>query len=404
MPLTGNLNGAAALSYSHLRGLIMALPEASFHLVVLKQHTASKFNAKEITTEFSHVTIAVTEISFTEQAGSRGRKKQLFASGISPLLYFYPFLIPGKLRELQSVLDNLKPDVIWTEHLLPNLAVRLVKTSAPVVYGHHDFLWKVIGLRQSDGGWKKKLLNQVRKRAESRLIRANEFFAGGSQTELDEIRRLCPGAATAFLPAAYVPVPASPVPRQWLPPVRLVHLGTMSATANRVGLERFLQVCWPTLQDRHPGLAFKVIGDLRPVTDSPLAERLRQPGIECLGFVEDLTTVLRAGDIFVIPYEFDTGTRTRLPLALNYKQLLVAHKNACRGIAGLESMKNCILVDSLEEMTSVLIQVLRGEIDCVTIAENGHNLFLEEFTVNGQLPRMGRFLKEVLNNINLNQI
>ncbi len=84
MPLTGNLNGAAALNYSHLRGLLRALPDASFHLVVLEQHAAYTFDASQITAEFSNTPVAVTRISFGEEATRKVSKRQLLGAGLSP--------------------------------------------------------------------------------------------------------------------------------------------------------------------------------------------------------------------------------------------------------------------------------------------------------------------------------
>jgi hypothetical protein len=98
----------------------------------------------------------------------------------------------------------------------------------------------------------------------------------------------------------------------------------------------------------------------------------------------------------VIPYEHDTGTRTRLPVALNHNQLLVAHKNACRGIAGLKHLENCLLADSREEMTTLITQVLAGKIDHQPIADRGKQFFEEAFTVEGQLPRLKSFLSGII--------
>jgi hypothetical protein len=169
----------------------------------------------------------------------------------------------------------------------------------------------------------------------------------------------------------------------------------MAAIANRIGLERFLTICWPSLHAQFPDIKFILIGDMGSAVSEGLRPLLLQPNLQSLGFVPDLPEVMRPYDLFIIPYEFDTGTRTRLPLALNYKQLLVVHKNACRGIDGLKHMENCLMANSLEEMTSLIGDVLSGRIDYKPIADRGKMLFGQAFTVEGQLTRMKTFLSAI---------
>jgi hypothetical protein len=392
-PLTDNLNGASALNYSHLRVLLRAVPGTPVHLVVLDHYAGLRFEAAKIIAEFGESAITVTRINFGGKTRCKGNKAHLLGWGTRPLHYFYPFLTGEKIAELGAVLRTIGPDLIWTEHLIANLATLASTPRVPVVYGHHDLLWKVASLRNAGKSWKKRLLNHAFRRAELQLIRANAFVAGGSQTELAEIRRVQPAAVTAFLPAAYAPV--LPLP---LPPVtgiRVVHLGSLAATANRIGLERFLRVCWPPLHGQFPTLECLVIGDLGATPSAALTELLGQPGVRSLGYVPDLTQVLHPYDVFVIPYEHDTGTRTRLPVGLNHNQLLVAHKNACKGIPGLRHLENCLLADSLEEMTALIAQVLAGKIAPQPIAGRGRQFFEEAFTVEGQLPRLKSFLSGI---------
>jgi len=392
-PLTDNLNGASSLNYSHLRLLLRAAPGTPVHLVVLNHYGGFRFEAAKITAEFGEAAITVTLIDFGGETRCKGRKAHLLGRGTRPLRYFYPFLTEEKIEELGAVLGAIGPDLIWTEHLVANLAVMELTPQVPVVYGHHDFLWKVARLRNAAQSWKKRLLNHLFRQAELRLIRANAFVSGGSQTELAEIRRVQPAAVTAFLPASYAPVPLPPVHPAG--GIRIVHLGTLTATANRIGLERFLRVCWPPLRGQFPALECLVIGDLGGTPSAALTGLLGQPGVHTLGYVPVLTQVLHPYDVFVIPYEHDTGTRTRLPVALNYNQLLVAHQNACKGIAGLEHRVNCLLAGSLEEMTALITQVLAGKIDPQPIADRGRQLFEEAFTVEGQLPRLKSFLSGI---------
>lgn len=397
LPLTDNLNGAAALNYSHLRVLLGAVPGTPVHLVVLNHYAGFRFEAAKVTAEFGEAAITVTLIDFGGNSHRKGSKAHLLGRGTRPLRYFYPFLTDGKIKELGEVLRAIGPDLIWTEHLVANLAVMALTPKVPVVYGHHDFLWKIARLRNAGKSLKKRLLNHLFRRAELQLVRANLFVAGGSQTELAEIRRVQPAAVTAFLPAAYASVPGAPPQVSPAAGIRVVHLGTLTATANRIGLERFLRVCWPSLQKQFPKLECLVVGDLGPALPAGLARLLQQPQVQALGYVADLSEALRPYDIFVVPYEFDTGTRTRIPVALNYRQVLVSTRRGSAGMNGLVSGKNCILADSLEEMVEAIARLVEGKTDRVAIAEQGRKLFDAVFTARGQYAEMVKFLHHILN-------
>jgi len=45
-----------------------------------------------------------------------------------------------------------------------------------------------------------------------------------------------------------------------------------------------------------------------------------------------LDEVLRPNDVHIVPYDQPTGTRTRLTLALNHRQVLLAHQNSVKGL------------------------------------------------------------------------
>jgi glycosyltransferase involved in cell wall biosynthesis len=138
-----------------------------------------------------------------------------------------------------------------------------------------------------------------------------------------------------------------------------------------------------------------VIGNLQAGNIDTIREQMHHPNIKALGFIPDLSNVMRPYDIHVIPYEYNTGTRTRLPVALNYNQVLISTRKAVEAFAGLEHMHNCILVDSLEEMAEYVRAVYEGKIQYKQIADNGRKFFEQEFTVGGQKNRLKNFLDKI---------
>jgi hypothetical protein len=396
-PMSGNFNGAASYKFSHLRLLMAHYPEARFTILTL--HTGNHPGIKsgeqpardELSQHYPRRAVEYRWLDLTRQpAPRRGRQRKLLAPGLGRLAFFYPLASDENVARLREMIAAAGPDLIWTEQLLENYLVLQGNPAAPVVYSQTDFIWKIRQLRQAGFSPAKRLLNLLFRGAESALIRRNRYLVSGSLTELAEVKRLQPAMHTAFLPTAYDSQAVPPQPGPVVP--RLMHLGTLRATANRVGLVRFMQVCWPALRGQLPGVELHVVGSLDASGVEEVKSLLGQPGVRTYGFVEDLAGVLRPYDIHIIPYEHNTGTRTRLSLALNFNQVLVGTRSACSGIDGLVDGENCILVDTLDAMTAALVRLLRGETDYKAIADRGKALFEREFTFGGQRRRMALFL------------
>lgn len=399
-PMSGNFNGASAYKFSHLRLLLDCYPDAAVTLLTLVsgyyagQSPEELAGRDELGQHYPGRPVKRISLDLTAHpAPARERRLALLAPSFGRLAFFLPLLSRANVQRVQQVLADEKPDLIWTEQLVENWLVLKARPAATVVYSHSDFVWKIRQIRHAGQGPRRQLLNQVFRRAETRLIRRNTHLVSGSLSEIEEVKKLHPGVATAFLPTTYDSRRSHPAPRQ--PAPALVHLGTLGATANRMGLQRFLEVCWPDLKSRLPGVELHVIGTLDVKNIDTLKALLRQEGIRVHGFVEDLAGLLLPYDIHLIPYEFDTGTRTRLSLALNFNQLLISTRNACKGLPGLVNGQNCILVDSLPEMTDRIVAVFRGEVDRHRLADNGKALFEAAFTLAGQQPHLRALLQPV---------
>ena len=399
-PLSGNFNGAASYKFSHARLLLAHYPDADFTILTL--HTGNYPDIRSGETPSQDEldkccpgrNISRQWLDLTQQPASRReRQRNLVLPAFARLAYFYPLVSTRNVQRLGEMIQQAAPDLIWTEQLVENYLVLRTNPTAPVVYSQTDFIWKIRKLRQPGFNLKKTLFNQLFRHAERALIRRNRYSVSGSLSEIKEVKAWQPAMHTAFLPTAYDSQAVPPRPGPFVP--RLVHLGTLRATANRVGLLRFLKVCWPALQRQLPDIQLHVIGSLDASNLEEVKSCLDQPGIHTHGYVEDLTGLLLPYDIHIIPYEFNTGTRTRLSLALNFNQVLVGTRNACMGIAGLVDGQNCILVDNLEEMTAAITRIMRKETAYEWIADQGKALFGKEFTFEGQRERMAAFLEGI---------
>jgi glycosyltransferase involved in cell wall biosynthesis len=168
----------------------------------------------------------------------------------------------------------------------------------------------------------------------------------------------------------------------------------MGTTANRLGLERFLDLCWSDIKKEIPYIQLKIIGNISQAQQS-LKEKLQNDSqIKILGFVEELSDVLLPYDIHIIPWEHNTGARTRVPLILNFKQVLVATKASVACFPEITDT-NSVLSNNLSEMTKQIIDLYSDSERLHLLAENGYKTFSENYTHQVQLKKLDTFLKTI---------
>ena len=135
-----------------------------------------------------------------------------------------------------------------------------------------------------------------------------------------------------------------------------------------------------------------MVGSMKGAPVEFMAELKRAKAV-CTGFVQDLGAVLRPHDIHIVPWELPTGTRTRIPVALNHAQALVSTKAAAICLPELRDNENCILVDDLREMGQAVNALLSDPDKRKRIADAGRNTFLQHFTRASVQPRFQQFLE-----------
>lgn len=276
-------------------------------------------------------------------------------------------------RILEQLVQSLQPDFIWAQHLEPARLASLVPR-IPIIYSHLDWLYRIKALRAG------REEDPHKKRIEEKLARKVAAVVSGSAIECDELRTL--GCRRAFhIPVAYPPAALSSDLTALTKP-RLVHIGSLQATANRLGLERFFEIVWPRLSNL--ALEFWVIGDTTGASPR-LKELLR--GAICTGFIGDLGAVLRPFDLNVIPWEHSTGQRTRMAMAFNHSQVVVAVRAAVAGFPEALDGENCRLVNSLEQVAGVVAELVDDPEQRERLGHAARHTFESSFTRQALLPR-----------------
>lgn len=390
--------GISTLAHNHLELLHHA--GYKIHLLLLgKGEQPGEFAEfqrvqSEIWREVQSWLESVNYIQLREDDIRANIKSDLLASIFSPVRYFYRYVNDKNLNQIQNLISDFDISLIWGEHLQPALLADHLhlKSKIPVIYSHHDWSYRLAGYRQKKLSLRKRLYLHLKKRIEIKLVRSVAGCVSGSRTETEEILIL--GAKKAlYLPALYaIPDPGEKFDSNAKP--RVVHFGGLKATANRLGLERFMEICWPDLTSKNViPFEFWIVGSLNGATPA-LNSQLKSHAV-CTGFVKDLGTVFRPYDIQIVPWEYNTGTRTRLPVAMAYRQVIVSTKAAASCLPELIDHKNCLLVDSLEEMTDDLLSLIEDPGLRKRLGDQGRKLYERTFTRVSNQITFEKYLKSI---------
>jgi hypothetical protein len=369
-PYSYNLNGAAALSSSHLRFLVKKYPHKEIQIVFLNE-SANFWKEKP---DFDQAKIFLVPIAIPETRFSSLSLKSLplfFTRKITKLIrgiYKFDETSHQGLSTLTDFLsDKTQVEFIWCEHLMPVLYLFLISSEKPwakkIIYSHHDFLFKILDIRASSPKhWLRSLLV---KKLEATVLKKISSFVSGSQSELNEINAAAPTARQAqFLPCFYPSLsPDSLKPSGSM--VKIYHLGTAGATANRIGLEFFFKKVFPRIE--HLPFILEFFGNVKDYVLQQFPSLEGHPKIVFRGFVLDLEGKIEAGMIHIIPYAGMTGTRTRIAGLARFKPCLLGFKNMQDSYPFLSSGVNAMVAEDEEGFiknieTLILDKTLRQKI------------------------------------------
>jgi polysaccharide biosynthesis protein PslH len=93
-------------------------------------------------------------------------------------------------------------------------------------------------------------------------------------------------------------------------PPRVLFFGRLDYEPNELGFERFLREGWPLLHRRRPDAVLRLVGGGAPPTLKAAAQAT--PGVEVVGFVDDLVAEIAACDVLVVPLWAGGGTRLKV--------------------------------------------------------------------------------------------
>ena len=150
----------------------------------------------------------------------------------------------------------------------------------------------------------------------------------------------------------------------------ILFVGMLSYVYNVQGLEWFLSRVWPAVHAQIPDATFRIVGSR--LRDPERARWSAVPGVEVVGFVEDISLAYRNCSFVVAPIWSGAGTNIKTLEALLHGRACVLTSNAYKGFSRtLPAGETVLVARDAEQMISHCVQLLGNENQCRAMGLQG---------------------------------
>jgi glycosyltransferase involved in cell wall biosynthesis len=154
-------------------------------------------------------------------------------------------------------------------------------------------------------------------------------------------------------------------------PISVLFFGQLCYRPNLEGITRFVRESWPRVLCRLPAARLRIAGPSAPASLHDLASAV--PGVELLGFVDDLTAELRRAGAVVVPIWSGGGTRIKVLEALAAARPVVGTSLGVEQIGFADGVHG-LVADSDDGLAEKLCAVLDDPLSAARFGANGRDL------------------------------
>lgn len=257
-----------------------------------------------------------------------------------------------------TVLDRLKPDMVWLEtpYLLRYVLAWMDETPVVVDYwgtseGARRLFVHSRGLKKV----KEWLKWWIASGSERRYARLLHDLICVSELDAQYFRSIAPQCRIWPIP---IGIQETPVPprgntyreESWT----MIMTGDLSYEPNIDAARYFAERIFPRVREEVPEAVFCVVGR-NP--SQPILELKGTAGIEVVGFVPDLAKEIRRCTIYVLPMRLGSGIRSKLFDVFPLGKAIVTTSVGAEGLE-LKHGENCLIADGEADFARCCIQLL----------------------------------------------
>jgi glycosyltransferase involved in cell wall biosynthesis len=341
--------------------------------------------------KFWQVDLRLTLCPQAEQANGRARWKSYAEGAVS--LFGQPGYAetsgPLQVRVFEGLLER-RPDAVFVHRLAAMCPALLSQKRIPrIIFDlddvEHVSLWRAAAHMPP---WKGSLLYSSRLPAlcwgERRAMNvASRTFvcSEADRRYLEDTWRIkgvrtIPNGIEIRAPA---PVAAAP---------SLMFIGSYRYEPNVQAAEFLLEKVWPRVLKRVPDAELLVAG---PSPQNIAAARIARPGVQFLGFVEDLAELYRRARVICCPIFVGGGTRIKILEAAAHGRPVVATRIGAEGL-DMTDGEELLLRDDPESFAAACVELLRSSELCERLGTAAYRKALQQYDRRAILPLIRNYL------------
>ncbi len=298
---------------------------------------------------------------FNETPTQRRLCKSTLRQSWATITNFLPkAFVKGDMRSAQKIFRDIvstrEYSLIWIESLrcgtlldIPNIAQHMAR-----ILDGDDFSWiRDLGILRNTAGYGAKILEYIDvlkmrhieltcTKKYSRVIRCSEEDAKAQG-----------GVNVTVIPnGTDVPTVANRNPES-----RLLFVGLLGYTPNRIGIEWFIRTVWPSIFEKTPNARLDIVG--KDPSDEILAAN-GMNGVNVHGFVDNLTALYESATASIVPLHAGGGTRLKILESLGRGVPVISTTVGAYGIP-LNESHGLIRCDGASAFSAQCINALQND-------------------------------------------
>lgn len=201
-----------------------------------------------------------------------------------------------------------------------------------------------------------------------------------------------PSARTAVIPNAadvehYQPRPSDP-PADGR---TVVFFGLLSTVPNVDGIRFFVRDIWPRIVAQRTDARCRIIG-ARP---HPSVLELAGPGVEVVGFVDDLRPHLAAAAAVVVPLRVGSGTRLKIVEAMAMGKPIVSTALGAEGIDATRE-RDILIADDPADFAAAVVRLLDDSVLRTQLGRSARELAVRRYSWSAAAASLERFFEQII--------
>ena len=226
--------------------------------------------------------------------------------------------------------------------------------------------------------------------AQRRAVGASSLTLVCSDVDARRLRRLAPTGALAVLPNPAVHLPAQVAPTEGKGPV-LAYVGGYAFVPNAQAADVLVRDVFPIVRAKIPQARLLIVGSHPELIPAHALGPL--PGVEYLGFVENVAEVYQEAALVCCPIRSGSGTRLKIIEAAAHGVPAVSTRLGAEGLT-FEDGIEIAMADTTQELAARCLQLLTAPLVRARWAQAARAKAKSEYAMSALVERAARLFAE----------